>query len=66
MEKSDALMVDIGTLLKSLTERATRTRRIVVRDTVFRIRPLSVYRRVRADWEKEKRVLYEMRRTQSE
>lgn len=66
LEKSDELMVDIGTLLKSLTERATRTRRVVVKDTVFRIRPLSVYRRVRADWEKEKRILYEMRRTQSE
>jgi hypothetical protein len=66
LEKSDGLMVDIETLLKSLTERALKTRRIVVNDTVFRIRPLSVYRRVRADWEKEKRILYEMRRTQSE
>ena len=64
LEKRDELMVDVENLLKNLTERAVEKRRVVVRKTTLRIKPLSVYRKVLAEWRKEKEHFNEdMRRT---
>jgi len=53
LERRDALMVSIEELLERLAEREAETRR-VVRRRAFRLRPKTVYKRILADWRREK------------